>query len=162
MVLCRNFPKWPPKSNRCIMTRPTTKSVGANWKPAILHIVAIFHIFTFLLWRTCPKAFIRLTSNSDECHLNKMEIKTTSKIEFSSHVVTVAWRQSLITRYQNTRFCIWDKHGPWILWCWAVNKQLHSCSDSVSVSRRRSKESSMSCKGDISLSVRIGTFPQTV
>ena len=45
-------------------------------------------------------------------------------------------------------FCIADVHGPWILWCWAVNKQLHSCS----VSGQRSKEyiflgKVMSCKG---------------
>ncbi|CAB1432777.1 unnamed protein product [Pleuronectes platessa] len=33
-----------------------------------------------------------------------MEIKTeTSKIDFSSHGVTVAWHQVLITRHQNTR-----------------------------------------------------------
>ena len=48
-------------------------------------------------------------------------------------------------------FCISDIHGPWILWCWAVNKQLHSCSDSG----HRSKESLMSGKGDISLSLAL-------
>ena len=37
---------------------------------------------TFLLWRTCRRAFIRSTSYGDACHLNMMEIKTNSKIDF--------------------------------------------------------------------------------
>ena len=41
-----------------------------------------------------------------------MEIQTNSKIDFSSHRVTVAWRQSLTTRHQNTRFFISDMFRP--------------------------------------------------
>ena len=84
-----------------------------NRKSAILHLVAILAIFQhFLLWRTCHRAFIQSTSNLDESHLNKMEIKTNSKINFPSHRVTVAWPQSLVKRHQNTRFCISDIHDP--------------------------------------------------
>ena len=67
-----------------------------NRKSAILHLVAILAIFNmFLLWCTCPRAFIRSTSNLDDSHLNKLEMKTTSKIDFPSHGVTVGWPQSL-------------------------------------------------------------------
>ena len=41
-----------------------------------------------------------------------MEIQTNSKIDFSSHRVTVAWRQSLMKRHENTRLCISDIIGP--------------------------------------------------
>ena len=72
----------------------------------------------FLLSRTCPRAFIRSTSNQDESHHNYMEIQTNSKIDFSSHRVTVAWRQSLMKRHQNTRFFISDMFRP-------INSKLH-------------------------------------
>ena len=41
-----------------------------------------------------------------------MEIQTNSKIDFSSHRVTVAWRQSLMKRHENTRLCISGIIGP--------------------------------------------------
>ena len=41
-----------------------------------------------------------------------MEIQTNSKIDFSSHRVTVAWRQSLMKRHENTRLGISDIIGP--------------------------------------------------
>ena len=52
------------------------------------------------------------SKEKSSCHHNRMEMKTTSKIDFSSHGVTVAWHQSLITCHQNMRFCISDIHGP--------------------------------------------------
>ena len=41
-----------------------------------------------------------------------MDIQTNSKIDFSSHCVTVAWRQSLMKRHENTRLGISDIIGP--------------------------------------------------
>ena len=41
-----------------------------------------------------------------------MEIQTNSKIDFSSHRVTVAWRQSLMKRHENARLCISGIIGP--------------------------------------------------
>ena len=83
-----------------------------NRKSAIftlVSILAIFHIFTL---KYLSQGFHQIYFNFWECHLNKMEIQTNSKIDFPSHGVTVAWPQSSITRHQNTRFCISDKQGP--------------------------------------------------
>ena len=98
--------------HRCIMTRQNKKSFKEQQEARHFAFSGHFgHFSHFLLWRTGTRAFIRSTLNWDECHLNKMEIKTTSKIDFSSDGVTEAWPQSLITRHQNTRFCISDIHG---------------------------------------------------
>ena len=55
-----------------------------------------------------------------EGHLNNTEIQTTSILEFSSHGVTLALRQSLITRHQNTRLlCLYNVScsGHRFRWC---------------------------------------------
>ena len=84
----------PKSEHRCIVTSHAQKSLsGALWKnknrkSAILHLVVILAIFQqFLLWRTCPRAFIRSTSNLDESHLNKMEMKNYLKDQFFRHTV---------------------------------------------------------------------------
>ena len=48
-----------------------------------------------------------------------MDIQTNSKINFSSHRVTVAWRQSLMKRHENTRLCISDIIDP-------IDSKLHT------------------------------------
>ena len=48
-----------------------------------------------------------------------MDIQTNSKINFSSHRVTVAWRHSLMKRHENTRLCISDIIDP-------IDSKLHT------------------------------------
>ena len=102
--------------HRCIMFR-TDKRVSwsmhekRNRKAAILHLVCHFGHFPHFY-------FDKLVSglSSDQLHIEMNVISTRWRyktwIVFLSHGVTVAWRQSLITRHQNTRLCISDIHGP--------------------------------------------------